>query len=65
MNAAPRLALLPDQSDLLEDADEELVDLVVDGGRHFDVLAVELLRRRLAVCNTEVTCFKIGNVLSK
>ena len=52
--AASRLALLPDEANLFEYADEQLVDLVVDGGGHLDVLAVVLLRRRLAVCNNEV-----------
>ena len=47
---APPSAAGRDETHLFEDADEQLVYLVVDGGRHLDVLTVVALRRQLAFC---------------
>ena len=50
------LALAPllvgTQSDLLDDADQQVVDFVVEDRRHLRVLAAVVVRQRLALCTS-------------
>ena len=62
------LGVVTRQSDLLQNSDQQLVDVVTDRRRYFRVFTVSLLRRSLAFCkhdNSEIKLYCVPEKVRK